>query len=52
MRVDIQATQEHTDLGTSQLIEESLQRREGILADARGTGRRMENARRGAQETD
>ena len=33
MTVDIKTTQELTDLGTSQLIEESLKRGEGMLAD-------------------
>ena len=33
MTVDIQTSQEFTDLGPSQLIEESLRRREGTLSD-------------------
>ncbi|MEH6584456.1 MAG: phosphoenolpyruvate carboxykinase [Halioglobus sp.] len=34
MTVDTHTTREYTDLGTSQFIEQSLQRREGILADS------------------
>lgn len=33
MTADLQTNQEYTDLGSSQLIEESLRRKEGILAD-------------------
>jgi phosphoenolpyruvate carboxykinase (ATP) len=33
MTVDIQTAQEHTDLAPAKLIEESLQRKEGILSD-------------------
>ena len=34
MTVDIQEPQEYTNLSTAQLVEESLQRREGVLADS------------------
>ena len=34
MTVDIQTAQEYTNLGPSELIEESLRRNEGILSDS------------------